>query len=519
MKHHLLGAALLLGVSAPLGCQSTEIGRKPAMLATTSARLPTSQCPCARALLLPPIDAISSVTSSATDDGPVPEQAVYEPGYVPAVSGGQVIDLEYALILASGKNPTIGLGLVEVEASQARLTQARSLLLPTLRAGASTDWHQGTVQSSQGIIRDVEYSSVYAGGGALAVGAGTVGYPAVSIVAPLGDAILEPTAARQALAGRQFDATATRNSILLDTATAYFALAGAEARWEANRQSGLEFGEMATLTANFAKAGQGKEADANRARSEVLLIRAASEQIEGEIAAASAELARLLDIDPRANLRAAHGPIPMLQLIAPSATLESLIQTAVANRPEIGARSADVEEARTRLRQEQIRPLLPVVAVGFSAGDFGGGGNQVQPAFGPLAGRTDVDVSAYWTLQNFGFGNLARQRQRQAQVRQANAQRARVIDEIRTEVADAFALVGARRNEIEVARRRIDTANRSFTQEMKLARNLEVRPIEVLDSAKLLLEARQDFIAALVGFNQAQVQLFVAIGEPPGIQR
>jgi outer membrane protein TolC len=518
MKHRLLAAALLLCAGADFGCESAQIAHPKAEFAATNPVPLLAQSSGSKAHLLPPVDARGGEILPVAYSGPVHQQPVYEPGYVPAATDGRAIDLEHALALAVGENPTIGLGLVEVEASQARLTQARALLLPTLRAGASTDWHQGTVQSSQGIIRDVEYSSVYVGGGSMAVGAGTVAYPAVSIVAPIGDAVLAPTAAREALTGRQFDATATQNSILLDVATAYYALAGAQARWEANRVSGLEFGEIARLTANFAKSGQGKEADANRAKTELLLVHAASEQIDGEIAAASAELARLLNVDPTTNLRAAQGPIPLLRLTDPSETLETLIQRALANRPEIGARSADVEEARTRLREEQIRPFCPIVAVSFSAGDFGGGGNQVEPAFGPLAGRTDFDVSAYWTLQNFGFGNLALQRQRQAQVGQANAERSRTIDEIRTEVADAYALVGARYNEIEVARRRMETAHRSYSQELKLAANLQVRPIEVLDSAKLLLAARQDFVAAVVGFNQAQMQLFVALGQPPEIR-
>ena len=41
-------------------------------------------------------------------------------------------------------------------------------------------------------------------------------------------------------------------------------------------------------------------------------------------------------------------------------------------------------------------------------------------------------------------------------------------------------------------------------------------PIEVLNSMDRLVQARLDFIAALADFNQAQFQLFVALGQNPG---
>jgi hypothetical protein len=40
-------------------------------------------------------------------------------------------------------------------------------------------------------------------------------------------------------------------------------------------------------------------------------------------------------------------------------------------------------------------------------------------------------------------------------------------------------------------------------------------PIEALNNFRLLNAARQDLIRALVGHDQAQFQLFVALGQPP----
>ena len=67
----------------------------------------------------------------------------------------------------------------------------------------------------------------------------------------------------------------------------------------------------------------------------------------------------------------------------------------LAQRPEIAARGADVVLYETRLRQERVRPLVPTLAVGFSAGDFGGGT--------AVGGRAGVSRSA---ARRVGSGRL-----------------------------------------------------------------------------------------------------------------
>src|SRR5207245_1686409 len=133
-------------------------------------------------------------------------------------------------------------------------------------------------------IREVNRDSLYLGAGASAVGTGTVGFPGVWISAQLADAIFEPRATRQAVAARQFDARATRNNILLDVAVRYLALAGAETRLQVVRQSERELAEVVKATANFALVGQGRKGDADRARSEALLLHAVAQQVEEEVA-------------------------------------------------------------------------------------------------------------------------------------------------------------------------------------------------------------------------------------------
>jgi len=427
------------------------------------------------------------------------------------------IDLAESLSLAGVENPTIGRAVEAVRAAQAELLGARALLLPTLNAGSNFDLHRGNLLSSGGVIRSVHRESIYVGAGARAVAGGTVVIPGIQVIAHVADAVFEPRVAHRLVEGRQFDSEATRNRVLLDVAVRYLALAGAEAQLEAIRRTARDLDEVVRMTAAFAKSGQGRQPDADRARAESELLRAQEQRAVGEVAEASAGLARLLNLDPATPLHAAEEKLPLLQLVDPAQSPEQLFEIARTNRPEVGARSADVLLARTRYRQEQVRPYLPVVAVGFSAGDFGGGSNQAEPRFGKVDGRTDLDVMAYWSLDKLGLGNAAVQHERRAEVGQAQAELSLALNAINREVAEAHALSMSWRQQVDVALRRIRTMEEGFRLDLTRARNLQGRPIELLNSVNLLLSARQDLVRAMVGYDQAQVRLFVALGQPPDL--
>jgi outer membrane protein TolC len=434
---------------------------------------------------------------------------------IPPAFAAYPIDLASALTLAGVDNPTIALAEEAVRASQADLLLARALMLPTLNAGLNYRLHRGNLLSSSGIVRDVNIDSLYLGAGASARGAETVGIPGVRILAHVADAVFEPRIAALAVTGRRFEAVATRNEVLLEVVTRYLDLAGAEERLRALQLTEGELGEVSRLTANFARTGQGRESDAERARTQELLARAETQRAEEEVAAAAAELARLLDIDPSIRLRPTGDPLALIQLVDPRLGLEDLVRIAVSNRPEVGAGSAAVALNQERYREERVRPFVPLLSVGYSAGTFGGGSNQVEPRFGRFDGRSDFDVYAFWTLANFGLGNLAVQRARQAEVGQAEAERVDVIDRVRREVADATAQVAARRREVDAARRKLAAAQQGARLDLIRVRNLEGLPIEVLNSLRLLNAARQELIRAAIGYNQAEFQLFVALGQPP----
>ena len=303
--------------------------------------------------------------------------------------------------------------------------------------------------------------------------------------------------------------------MLLGVAVEYLELQAAGALLEARRRTEAEAAEVARITAVYARTGEGRQADANRAETQHQLRKAEVRRAEERLAVASARLARRLHLDPSTRIEPASQPIEAFSLIDLDTRAEDLIQVAQQGRPEILARSAGIRVAETRTRQEKTRPFLPTVWLGFSGGAFGGGSNLTPPLVGEFRGRTDFDAIAYWSLLNFGAGNLANVKRRNAQLGVAVADRDRAINQVREEVTSARAEALAKRDQIGIAIDQLAISQDGYQKDLERIRGAAGPPLEVLNNLQLLNKAREALVESVLGYNQAQFQLFVAMGSPP----
>ncbi len=462
-----------------------------------------------------PPGAVSLSLKEVADDKSTPLTSAIFPA-----SAENVIDLATALELAQAQNPTIGLSRQAIEEALAQQQRARALFLPTLRAGGNYRLHQGVLQAASGQMLHVRSSSLYLGSGSLADGTQTPLVPGVQIFVHVGDGIFEPIAARQQVIARRFQSQATANQVLLDVTSRFIELAWAEAAIQALRLSEKDFAKSEQITDAWAKVKQGRESDALRMETATLLVRAEEIQGEENLAVASAELTRVLSLDPVVRLRAVPQPDALLELVDAGRGLEDLLEQARNARPEVVAQAAEIARKQVQVRQERLRPFLPTLAVDFSDGVFGGGTNRadlvpVHPQFGRFANRTDFDVMAWWTLANLGLGNRAVQKERRAEQVQAVFEQDRIIDVVRREVASALAQVEARRSDLSIAQRRLRIAERAFQEDYKRIQGNVGLPIELLNSLDRLARARQDGLRVVADYNLAEVRLFTALGQTP----
>ena len=439
------------------------------------------------------------------------------------------IDLGSALALAGVNNPEILVARQRVTEAVALRQLAAAQFLPNINVGSNLDTHTGTLQQSPGRIITTKRTALYVGMGAQAIAAGTVNIPGVSWNMNVGQAYYNALIARQVVNQQEFGAQATNNQKLLQTAVAYIDLHRSEARRAIAITVRAEASEVARLTYAYWQTGQGRKADADRAATELARRRAEVVETESDVLTASARLCQLLSLDPSTRLHAADAYIIPMPLIPDPVTLPELVAISMMRRPELSERRAAIQAAMLELSSARMLPFSPQAIIGLSAGEFGGGSNLIhnplppvyppgtpaQPQFGDFAPRSDIDVVLYWTIQNMGVGNRAIINAAASRLRQQNLREVVVLNQVRKEVAEAYARTHAKYAQIGTTEEAVKTGSEAFEADLVRIRGREGLPIEVLDSLRLMGRAKMEYMNAIAEYNQAQIQLYVALGQPP----
>ncbi|QEH33452.1 Outer membrane efflux protein [Aquisphaera giovannonii] len=427
------------------------------------------------------------------------------------------IDLNTALQLAGVQNPELNAARQRVLESVALRQLAAAQFLPSINPGMNYDSHAGNLQQSNGNILSVNRSAVYVGAGSMAVAAGTVAVPGVFLSGNTALGVFRYLESRQFVRQREFENVAIRNQVFLRTVVAFSELLRSEARHAVALQNREEARGIARLTRDYAETGQGRMADANRAATELQRREAYLKGVEAELVAASAALCQVLNLDPTLRLHPTDAFVVPQPLVPDPIPVNELIALGLLQRPELGAQRASIIQGILALQTAKLLPFSPTVYLGFSAGGFGGGSNLVRPILGGFGGRTDFDVAAYWTIQNLGVGNLAMIRGADANLQVRRFEQLEVLNMVREQIAESYARTHARFAQIETNEAATRSGLLSFTQDLTRIRyrSRDVLPIELLDSFRLLAQARIDYADAIVDYNEAQFQLYVALGQPP----
>src|SRR6185437_1650951 len=112
--------------------------------------------------------------------------------------------------------------------------------------------------------------------------------------------------------------------------------------------------------------------------------------------------------------------------------------------PEVAERRADVHAAMLQLDNAKLLLFSPQFIANFSDGIFGGGSaqntaNTGAPRFGDIDNRNDENLMLYWSIRNLGVGNKALIKLATARLAAADWDRTWRLNQIRAEVADAYA--------------------------------------------------------------------------------
>jgi outer membrane protein TolC len=456
-----------------------------------------------------------------TRGAPVPPPVSLAPPVPAPCDRPLPINLPTALQLAGVRPLDIALASQRVRVAAAQLDRARVLWLPTLYLGVDYFRHDGRIQDVAGNLFDTSKSSFMVGAAPYAVFAVT-------------DAVFGPLAARQVIAAREAGVQVARNDSLLAVAEAYFNVQ--QARGELAGAIVAE-GRAETLlrrTEELAKSLV-PQVEVVRARAELARRRQAVHSARERWRVASAELARVLRLDPAALIEPLEPPHLRVTVVPPGQCLDELIALGLTNRPELAAQQALVRATLERLRQERLRPLVPSIllrgastnpAGTLAAGVFGGGRNSFVGNFGA---RSDFDVQVLWELQNLGLGNRALVSERRAENQLAVLELFAVQDRVAAEVARAHAEVVSAAARVDEAagglRDAVESVEKNFEglRQTKTAGGLTkpeglillvVRPQEAVASVQALAQAYNDYYGAVADYDRAQFRLYRALGQP-----
>ncbi|HEX5271733.1 MAG TPA: TolC family protein [Gemmataceae bacterium] len=482
---------LLSGLLAVLGCDTTQTA------------------------LLPDVVPSPALTAAPA---PVPQGAPPTPAPAPE-DRPLAITLPAALQLADVRALDVAAAGERVRAAAAALEGAEVLWLPTITIGGDYNRHDGRNQDTTGRVFDNSRNS-----GMLGVGTG-IGPAAILDV---GQAIFAPLNARQQVRARQADLQAASNDTLVAVSDAYFNVQQARGELASAVETTRRTEDLLARTRKLAPAIV-PDLEVFRAETELARRQEAELLARERWQVASAELIRVLRLDPSAQVEPVEPPQLRVDLIDLNKPLDELIPIGLTNRPELASRQAQVQATLALLRQERLRPLIPSVLLrGYStpvtgtlgAGLFGGGENS---SFGDGGLRSDWDLQVLWQLNNLGFGNHALVRQREAENRQAVLDLFRTQDRIAAEVAQTYAQARQSARRVEVAERAVRSAvlsadkNLTALSQSKAVGNqlvTLVRPQEVVASIQSLAQAYADYYGAVADANRAQFRLYRALGQP-----
>lgn len=424
------------------------------------------------------------------------------------------IDLPTALALTNASPLDIQIASERLRAASAQLDRARVQWLPNIGVGVDYFRHDGQIQDIVGDVFTTSRSSFLVGAGPTAVFS-------------FGDACYAPLAARQIVRAREADVQVARDEVMLQVAEAYFTVQQARGELAGSIDALRRADQLVELTEKVAPELT-PTVEVNRAKTEAARRRLAVESAHERWQIASADLTRLLRLEPGTLVEPAEEPALVIELMDPSSSVADLIPLALTHRPELAADQALIQAALARLRQEKIRPLLPNLAVrgvasntpGLAGGYFGGGVNDDLSNFGS---RFSVDIQAVWEVQNLGLGNRALVREREAEQRQALVNLLRTQDRVTAEVVQAHAQMRRSANRLMAAADGVinaaETAEknlRGIVPGKRIGDQLVLifRPQEAVAAVAALDQAYRDYYVAVGDHNRAQFRLYRALGHP-----
>ncbi len=403
---------------------------------------------------------------------------------------------------------------------RAQLQRAEVLWLPTFNAGwdyvrhdgYGPDFNLGINTAARPLNQNVNF--LYAGGG-------------FTQNVAMADAIFKPLAARQTLNSRRWDIQTAKNDALLRTANAYFDVHRYRGMY-AGAEDVVKRGRALVKVVESLQKELVPSAEANRARRVLADLEQTVQSSREGWRVSSAYLTQVLRLDPRAVVVPVEHDHLQITLIDPARPLDDLIPIGLTSRPELASQQALVQAAIVRIRKEKMRMVMPSVLLNgfqtpqeliqFGMQGFGYGSNLNLWSF-----RDDFSPQIMWQYEGLGLGNLARIREQRGMQSQQIVEMFKAQDRVAADVVRRRRACSRRRCAFGQAERSLREALITYDKNYEGLRQTKrigkilvqaYRPQEVVVALESLKGAYDEYFGTVADYNQAQFELFHALGYP-----
>ena len=125
--------------------------------------------------------------------------------------------------------------------------------------------------------------------------------------------------------------------------------------------------------------------------------------------------------------------------------------------------------------------------------------------------RTDVDIAMTWQIENLGYGTGARRNASHSRFHQSQLQVQKVHDQIAEQVTTTYVQTKRYRNTLPIKEANIQQASEALKRNLDAIRALAGQPLESVSSLSSLFQARQEYLEAIVEYNQWQLRMIRAV--------
>ncbi|MHB1425957.1 MAG: TolC family protein [Gemmataceae bacterium] len=466
------------------------------------------------------------------------------------------INLATALRLADSRPINVAIAQASAWASEADLQKAKVLWIPSLNVGFDYIRHDGygpdlnrginipTGENALGQNAPGSFGkplnnniNLFYGGAGMTFSPSTPNYfyqptPDVPLLPSpqmqfLTDIIFEPLHAKQNLNAARWDIQGAKNDALYMTASAYFNVHRYRGMYAVSIDV-VQRGRRLVADIDALRRDLVPSVEVDRARNLLADLEQHAVSARQYWRVASANLTRILRLDPRAVVEPLESDHLQITLIDPSRSLDDLIPIGLTNRPELAKHQALVQATLVAIRREKLRPLLPSVLINgfqtpyelFQAMGYGeGSGGKLNL----WSFRDDVSPQVLWTAGHMGMGNLADIKAQRAMASQQIVQLFQVQDSVAADVTRAQADLQSAAARVVQAEREVRGALVNYNGNVEGLRQTKrfgnvlqqiFRPQEVVFALQLLMTAYDNYITTVAEYNTAQFELFHALGYP-----